>query len=195
MSALACVFVVVIAACGDDATTATTTIVASSSTTAAAATTAAPATSAAPATTEPAVNPSVEAAVAIEGTYVGEWNNDTFGSSGPIELTIEVDEGAESATITLDLGGSVFGASDPDPIEYAVDLSGAPDAFDVSDDLFGESSAEMDADGHFVLEAPAVPGLGGISMTIEGDLSEDGFVGTYVIPGLAEGTFEAIPSN
>ena len=59
------------------------------------------------------------------------------------------------------------------------------------DDLFGETTVETAADGSFTLTAPAVPGLGGIPMTIEGTFTPDGFSGTYTIPDLAEGTFEA----
>jgi hypothetical protein len=39
----------------------------------------------------------------------GSWQNETFGSSGAFAATIEV--GGDGGQITLDLGGSVFGAA------------------------------------------------------------------------------------
>ncbi|MEZ4501804.1 MAG: hypothetical protein R3C39_04205 [Dehalococcoidia bacterium] len=39
----------------------------------------------------------------------GQWQNETFGSSGAFAATIEV--GGDGGQITLDLGGNVFGAS------------------------------------------------------------------------------------
>ena len=203
IAALLFALALVVAACGDDdggaEETTTTTAAAETTTTTAAettTTTAAPTTTttAAPTTTA-AANPALAAALALEGTYEGEWNNTTFGSTGPIELTIEVDEEAQVALLTLDLGGNVFGASDPDPVEYEVDLTADFEDYEVTDDVFGESTVEVGVDGHFVFESEAVPGLGGLPMTIEGDMTAEGVTGTYVIPDLAEGTFEAIPSN
>jgi len=192
--ALLVAMILVLVACGDDdadtgETSAETTAPATEATAAETTTTIADTTTtAAPATTE-AANASLEAAAALEGTYTGEWVNTTFGSTGPIELTIEVDEAAQFAILTLDLGGTVFGGSDPDPVVYEVDLVGSPSDFDNSDDLFGDSSATFDADGGFSLTAPSVPGVGGLEMTIEGQFTETGAEGTYTITGLADGTF------
>lgn len=189
-AALLFALLLVLAACGDDDTgtaddpTSTTTTAADTTTTTAAATT-----TAAPTTTATTANEALEAALALEGTYTGGWTNRTFQSAGPVGLTIEVNEEAQFALVTLDLGGNVFGGSDPDPILYEIDLVEDFDVLEMTDDLFGESTMEMDADGHFVLEAPSVPGLGGLALTVEGDFTADGFIGTYTIPDLAIGEF------
>ncbi len=52
------------------------------------------------------------------GTWAGQWNNTTFGSSGSITMTLAADTVAQTMTMTFDLNGSVFGASDP-PAETA----------------------------------------------------------------------------
>ena len=197
---LALVVALIAAGCGDDDatdsdTSTSSTAAATSSTVAATSSTAASSTTQPAATTEAttttaAGNPALDAALAREGSYEGQWNNTTFGSSGAISITIDVDEAAQFAVITLDLGGNVFGAADPDPVVHELDLVSTPDTVDQSDELFGDATATMDLDGHFVLVAPMVPGLGGLMITIEGDFTPTGFSGTYVITDLADGTFE-----
>ncbi len=98
------------------------------------------------------------------------------------------------AVITVDLGGNVFGGSDPDPFSWEVLLMTG--SVTGGEELLGEkTTVETDESGHFVLTADSVPGLGDLSITIEGDASPDGFTGTYTIPGLAEGTFKATPDS
>lgn len=187
-------------ACGDDDTAATDGSAVTTASTAAPAetttTTAAPVTTSAPETTEAAPNPLVVAALEFEGRHSGEWNNTTFGSSGSIDLTIEVDEAAEVLIVTTDLGGFVFGGADPDPITYELDLSiGDPDVdvyeFVVDDGLFGGGTVTLQGTGlRFV--APAVAGVGGLEMIVEGELTATGMTGFYTITGLAEGTLEIV---
>jgi hypothetical protein len=180
------VAVAVLAGCGDDATTTTsavtTTVVAPTTTTASTTTLAPPAT-----VDEVAIR--VAVAQAFVGRYEGEWINTTFGSAGP--MTLEVALAGNRVTVTLDLGGSVFGGSDPEPIVMEFDLSGEG-PFGANTTLFGDLTMSTDTDGsRFVVEAPAVPGLGGVPMTMEalGD-GAGSIAGTYTIPGLAEGTFQ-----
>jgi hypothetical protein len=45
----------------------------------------------------------VQRALAVAGTYAGDWNNTTFGSTGPIEMEFSVDAEAAFALVTLDL--------------------------------------------------------------------------------------------
>jgi hypothetical protein len=49
------------------------------------------------------------------GNYVGQWVNNTFGSTGPARMTITVDEAARTIRLVLDLDGNVFGGADPPP--------------------------------------------------------------------------------
>lgn len=176
----------VVTACGDDATTSTTAVVttAVTTTTAAATTTSAVTTTVADAGAERAA-----ALAAIAGTYTGAWNNTTFGSTGPIAASLDVDVEARFAVLSLDLGGFVFGGPDPDPLVVEFDLLVAG-PYPGSNALFGEFTMDL-VDGHLTMIAPAVPGVGGREMVLEGDLAGDSFAGTYTIDGLADGTFIA----
>ena len=172
----------VLAACGDDdAATSTTTTEGDATTTTAAATT----TSAA----DDPVAERIAAAEALAGEWTGEWHNNTFGSTGSIDATFEVDAAAATATLTLDLGGNVFGSNDPDPFAVDLDLTAAG-PYEGTNDLLGDFTVTANADGAIVLDAPAVPGLGR-QLTMEGSMDGDTITGTYDIPGLADGTFTA----
>ena len=59
-----------------------------------------------------------------------------------------------------------------------------------TDSLFGDFTIDY-SEGHLVFTAPAVPGLGGKTMAVEGDFAGDSFSGTCTIIDLAEGTFES----
>jgi len=206
----------VAAACGDDDaatgdTTAATSAPASTgapastaapaSTEATTASTSAPTTSTAvtTTTTEAAGNPLLEAALQFAGAYVGAWNNTTFGSTGAIETTIEVDEAAETATVTMDLGGFVFGGADPDPIVTVMDLTTEP-PYETTNGLLGDASIDFALDGMLTLTAPAVPGLGGSTLIVEGLPDPVGFEMTYRIENpdgsiFAEGTADMAPNG
>ena len=100
-------------ACGDGG--AGTTTAATTTTTAEAST-----------TTEDPVAYRVTLATILAGEWVGEWRNTTYGSTGPVAVDVRVDGAAHTATLTIDLGGAVFGEGDPEPFELTVDLSAAP---------------------------------------------------------------------
>ena len=131
----------------------------------------------------------VAAAEELAGTYAGEWNNTTFASSGSIDATFAVDSATAIATMTLSLGGNVFGSAHPDPLTANFDLN-AEGPYSGTNDLFGDFTI-IYSGGHLSFEAPAVPGVGGKKMTLEGDFTDGSFSGTYTIVELAEGTFEA----
>lgn len=180
------VMALMVTACGGDGAPSTSTTAAATTTTTAVATT----TTAATTTTVDPAGSRAEAAAEWAGEYEGEWNNTTFGSSGSIAVSFEVDVEALLAILTLDLGGRVFGQSDPDPLTVEFDLLEAgPYAGSVG--LFGEFSVEADQAGRVTLRAPLVPGVGGRELVVEGQFVDGEFTGTYSIAGLAEGTLQA----
>lgn len=198
----------VAAACGDDdggsvdteATTPVATATTASAATTAPTATSAPATTttAAPTTTVAPGNPLVALAAAFAGDYTGAWNNTTFGSTGPIETSIVVDEVAETVTVTSDLGGFVFGGPDPDPTVTVIDLSAEP-PYETSSELMGDSTFEISEEGMLTFTAPAVPGLGGLTFVMEGIPDPAGFPMTYRIENpdgsiFAEGTVDMAPA-
>jgi hypothetical protein len=129
----------------------------------------------------------VQRALAVAGTYAGDWNNTTFGSTGPIEMEFSVDAEAAFALVTLDLGGNVFGAADPAPVVFEIDLA-TEEWLGGGQELLGETELTVDADGGWQLHSPQVPGLG-LEMTMTATPTDSGFEGTYEIVTLAEGTF------
>ena len=183
------VVALVLASCGDDKKSDSTTADTAAADTSVADTTPAEQ----PTTTVVVVEDPVAARVAtaqeIAGTYTGEWHNTTFASNGSIDATFTVDATTATATLTMDLGGNVFGAPDPQPLTAEFDLNGEG-PYTGTNDVFGDFTVSY-SDGHLSFEAAAVPGVGGKKMTLDGDFADGGFTGTYTIVDLAEGTFEA----
>lgn len=182
--------VALVAACGGDAADKTTT------TTAAAVTTTAPGgattTIAETSTTLDEAAVRVAAAEALVGSYDGEWRNLTFGSSGSAEATMELN--GSVATMTMTLGGNVFGGSAPPPVVMDFDLS-SPPPYMVTSDLFGEVTVEVDLDGNLVFGSESIESLGGMSLVVDGTVTATGFDLEYSIFGtdgslFAEGEFD-----
>jgi len=53
------------------------------------------------------------AAALFNGNASGGWQNNTFGSNGPITATVAVNTTAQTISTTINIGGSVFGAGTP----------------------------------------------------------------------------------
>jgi len=152
------------------AATTTTTEAAATTTTAAATTTT---------TTTEAPNPLLEMARAVEGSWTGEWNNITFGSTGPITGDFTLDEAAMELVVNSDVGGFVFGASDPDPEMFTLPIS-AGDHSGTSP-AFGDWTLSIDESGAFKLVAINITTLPGGTFTLEGNLSDSGVDATYTV--------------
>jgi len=114
--------------------------------------------------------------------FQGIWNNTTFGSDGGVELDVELTESRLSGV--LDLGGFVFGATDPDPVVFdaPIDESGVATAHVVGNATFGDLTFAIDTRaGTLLLDAPDVPGTRIQSMVVNGNFSPAGIAGTYRI--------------
>jgi hypothetical protein len=155
---MAAVLALSVSACGGGGQTTTTagptTTAAVASTTAATSTTAEVTT-----TTEDPVAYRVTLATLLAGEWEGEWRNTTYGSTGAVMADVRVDGAAHAATITVDLGGAVFGQGDPGPFELTIDLSAAP-PYTASTDLLGEVTFTMTDTGSFTLGSADVPAAG-----------------------------------
>jgi hypothetical protein len=182
---LAASFLFVVAACGGSTSETSTSVVSgetgtvSTSSTAAPATTAPPTTQAAPTTTA-GVDPVIQAAQATIGEYAGEWTNNTFGSTGPMTTSIDItDDGA--VTLAMDLGGFVFGESDPDPEVLKFGVLEVVQGVDVESAVFGTMTLKQALDG-LTMSALDVPStrIGSVEIVVK--LGSDGSVtGTYEI--------------
>lgn len=136
--------------CGGASATASSSPAASSAAAGSAAATTAAATSARPVTTAPA-------ALFQDATFVGSWNNTTFGSTGPATFDIKVNAAAATMTVTITLGGNVFGAPAPAPETFTLPLSSAGATFTGKSKTFGDVTATL-KDGAMTFRGDNVPG-------------------------------------
>ncbi len=91
------------------------------------------------------------------GSYSGQWNNTTFGSSGNATIDIVLFPDTEEASLTMDLDGNVLGGGDPDPdvLIGPYDENGA--TLSVSSPTFGDLELTIDADGNVTGESTTLP--------------------------------------
>ena len=83
----------------------------------------------------------------MAGDWVGEWNNLTYGSSGPTSMEVIVREDG-TVSITFDLDGFVFGLLDPPDITFDMNYDADGRVFDkTGDSPFGDLTLTATADG------------------------------------------------
>lgn len=97
---------------------------------------------------------------AWDGTWVGQWLNQTFDSSGAATFEIAVSEAQRTAGVRFDMDGNVFGQADPPPIETTIsyDSSGVDHQF--SGTPLGDLAFSIDASGRIQGSFTNVPGAG-----------------------------------
>ena len=148
-------------------------------------------TTAAPEPDERAIR--IAGAALLAGDWSGTWTNTTFGSTGPIEVSLTVNSDAGFLVADADIGGFVFGIEDLAPAIFELDLVVGP-PYTMRSELLGEFTLDLASDGTVMLDASDVPAEGIASMTISGSLTPAGVEATYEIEleggGGAEGTIE-----
>jgi len=84
------------------------------------------------------------------GSYVGTWQSETTGESGPAQIDISVNLATQTATLSLDFGGNYLGLDDPPAHEISggFDENGAH--MQGQDTLFGNYDVLVAADGSMV---------------------------------------------
>lgn len=128
-------------------------------------------------------------ATIFAGEWVGSWENATYGTTGPLAAALAVDAEDLSATLTLDLGGEVFGGGDPAPFEMTIDLAAAP-PYTAFSPVLGSLSLIMGVDGAFTLETLDVPAAGVASFRASGRATSAGITLDYTV-GLEDGSAAA----
>jgi hypothetical protein len=124
-----------LAACGGGTATQAPAATSTPAPTQAAATSAA---SAAAATTNP-----MAAVDQFAGTYKGTWTNTTFGSTGPAEVQVTVDDAKGTIELKMTLGGNVFGQPSPAPETLTATITpGQPISF--TSKTFGPTTISFD---------------------------------------------------
>ncbi|VAW07890.1 hypothetical protein MNBD_ACTINO02-365 [hydrothermal vent metagenome] len=177
--ALAVGVVLVAGSCGGSTAGTSTSVVSGETGTFSASSTATPVPTSAPTATA-GIDPIIEAARATVGEYAGEWTNTTFGSTGPMTASIDVaDDG--TVTLAMDLGGLVFGESDPDPEVLTFGALDVIQGVDVESAVFGTVTLKQSLGG-LTMSARDVPSSRIGSVQIIVTLGRDGTVsGTYEI--------------
>ena len=134
----------------------------------------------------------------FEGPFEGEWVNTTFGSTGPVTGSVDVDVEAGTVTIEADLGGFVFGAFDPESETITIDLAAIGDGpVVITSATFGDLEAAVE-DGQMVMSSTNVPDPGIASIVVTGTAMPGAIDLAYVIEftggGGAEGIVTVISS-
>ena len=127
----------------------------------------------------------------LAGEWVGGWNNDTFGSSAPITMSITVNEDG-TASFTFGLSDTAEGAPFGVPGLSPRTFEGTHDDAGLTvtvrgDDLFGDMDVTISPDGDLVAEATmdGLPGITGLS--VEGSFDGSGMNITYTV-GFPDGS-------
>jgi hypothetical protein len=115
------------------------------------------------------------------GSFSGTWNNTTFASSGATTVDLTINDGV-GFTLILDLGGNVFGGSDPEPETFEGTFRGtAPYTFTYNSTIFGENTTlTIDANGDFQFDAPKpVTGITDYTLSIDFDDANQTATGAF----------------
>lgn len=132
------------------------------------------------------------------GEYTGTWQNTTFGSSGPISAEFRLS--AAQLEVTLDIGGFMFGALNPDPFQFTVNVAGAsfPKTFTIIGTPIGDLQILFYANGSFSVTEINVPGFSFVQgANLNASKTSNGFSGNFAsfLAGnvqLAQGTIALV---
>jgi hypothetical protein len=130
--------------------------------------------------------------MAYAGTWLGEWNNTTFGSSGAASATITVDTDSRTFTMVSDLDGFVFGASDPPPETYTGSYDDNGVSLTATSDTFGTTQVTVTPDGRVSGSSTGVPNPSIDSVQYSGTITPTTYTLDYTVvfsgnSGTAEG--------
>lgn len=126
-------------------------------------------------------------ALLFTGKWEGEWRNTTFGSRGGIEAEAFANPDG-TASFSIDLGGLVFGALDPDPQTYSGTFDAEGAYFQILDDpVFGEVLITILSSGEVSMTADLIPDPGIATMEATGALTPDELTATYTITFIGGG--------
>ncbi len=129
----------------------------------------------------PTEDPIFLAIQAYLGSWSGEWRNITFGSSGAVTAIVSADEDG-TLSIVVDLDGSVFGASDPEPISYSGKFDAEGAVFNIpGDSLFGDLTITITEDGEVVILGESVPDERIDKISAVGTVSPEGISLEYIV--------------
>lgn len=117
----------------------------------------------------------------IAGSYsVGSWHNTTFDTTGGISANISLN--GTLLSVSINIGGFMFGSLTPAPIEFEHDVGGAifPLNFTVENTSIGKLEVTINSNGSLNITETAVPGLGFIlRATLEASFANGIYTGSF----------------
>lgn len=116
-----------------------------------------------------------------DGTYDGTWVNKTTGAEGPVTIAITMDEGAGTASLTLDFGGNYLGLGDPPPATLAGTFDDDGALVKGESELFGSYNVTIDADGKIVGVMERLGGGAIPKLTYTGTVTDEKLDADYVV--------------
>ncbi len=125
---------------------------------------------------------------AFVGSWVGTWSNTTFGSVGAAAWTITIDESTGMVTLTTDLDGTVFGATDPLPERYVAQLGPSGVTFTAMSATFGDFTLTINPDGTMTGTGLNVPAAGIDEFTFTGTITPTQINLNYTVSFTGGGT-------
>lgn len=95
----------------------------------------------------------------LVGDYHGEWVNQTFNTSGELEVELELE--GNILTATIDIDGFMFGSLNPAPFQISFDATGKtlPAQYSIIGTPIGNLAVQFNQDSSFSVVETSVPGL------------------------------------
>jgi hypothetical protein len=138
----------------------------------------------------------------FHGSYTGNWNNTTYGTTGTLSLSMGMVESTQSSLMRITITGNMFGSSAPSPILlYAgYSLSGTNViSASGSDAVLGNYTFTVDSKQKFTFTSTDVPSPNVSGLAATGNFHGDKIDGTYTVnmrpSGVATGNFEMDHTN
>lgn len=117
----------------------------------------------------------------LVGNYTGNWQNQTFSTTGGATMSLSTNSGAQTATMVLDLNGSVFGGADPAAVTMNGTYNDNGMTVTGTTTVFGQMTFSVNGAGVVSGSAPNVPGSTVDSMSFFGTISNSGANITYTL--------------
>jgi hypothetical protein len=137
--------------------------------------------------------PTGDLASQIAGNWTGTWNNTTFQSTGSAALAIATNTTAKTFSVTLTLGGNVFGGSAPPPQTFSGSYTtGAGVTFTGHDALFGDITFTLTPAGVLSGSATNVPSANVSAVTFSGTASAHAITILYTVTLKAGGSASGV---
>jgi len=108
------------------------------------------------------------------GTYVGNWEDTTFSSGGPISVAITIGGTGgigSPVVVTFSLGGDVFGGSAPPPQTFTGMVEPSGLSFSGTSTFFGNVNWQLTTNGAFTATGTDVPGGNVSSFSASGSIA------------------------